>query len=80
MVADSLIHELEKRMKLNTEIIQNNNSFILYNNKISEINEKLAVARYYSQIVLPQQTIDSLNRELEANKKALSESLQKWGI
>ena len=79
MVADSLIHELEKRMKLNTEIIQNNNSFILYNNKISEINEKLAVARYYSQIVLPQQTIDSLNRELEANKKALSESLQKMG-
>ncbi|MEI3421304.1 MAG: hypothetical protein V8R91_09800 [Butyricimonas faecihominis] len=35
-------------MQLYTEIIQNNNSFILLNSKISEINEKLAMAKYYT--------------------------------
>ncbi len=78
-VADSLLHETEKRMKLNSEIINNNNQFILYNKNISEINEKLAVAKYYSQSALPQNTIDSLVRELDKNKKDLSESLQKMG-
>lgn len=78
-VADSLLRELEKRMHLNTVIIQNNNSYIFYNNKISEIEEKLAVSKFYSQEALPQTTIDSLNRELEKNKKALSEALKKMG-
>lgn len=78
-VADSLLQELEKRMHLNTVIIQNNNSYIYYNNKISEIEEKLAVSKFYSQEALPQIKIDSLNRELEKNKKALAESLQKMG-
>lgn len=78
-VADSLLQELEKRMHLNTVIIQNNNSYIYYNNKISEIEEKLAVSKFYSQEALPQTTIDSLNRELEKNKKALAGSLQKMG-
>lgn len=78
-VADSLLHEIEKRMKLNSEIINNNNLFILYNRNISEINEKLAISKYYSQSALPQSTIDSLMREQDKNKKALSESLQKMG-
>lgn len=78
-VSDSLKRELETRMKLNTEIIQNNNAFILYNKKITELNEKLAVSRFYSQSALPQSTIDSLNRELEQNTKALSDALQKMG-
>lgn len=78
-VSDSLIQELEKRMNLNTEIIKNNNLFILYNNRISEINEKLAMARYYSENALPQVTRDSLNKELKRNKEALSEAIQKMG-
>lgn len=77
--SDSLIHELEKRMKLNSEIIQNNNLFIFYNNKIAELNEKLAVSKFYSEAALPQTTVDSLNRELEKNKKALEEALIKIG-
>lgn len=78
-VSDSLKRELEKRMKLNTEIIQNNNLFILYNNKITELNEKLAVSKFYSEAALPQKTIDSLNRELGINKKALEDALKKMG-
>lgn len=78
-VADSLLIELEKRMKLNTEIIQNNNFFIYYNKKISELNEKLAVAKYYPTDALSQTTIDSLNRELIINEKGLSEALKKMG-
>jgi hypothetical protein len=78
-VADSLKRELEKRMQLYTEIIQNNNSFILYNNKISEINEKLAMAKYYPSNVVSAAKIDSLNRELDKNKTALSEAVQKIG-
>lgn len=66
-------------MHLNTEIIQNNNSFIFHNNNISDINEKLAMAKYYSKDVIPQKMIDSLYNELEANKKALSDALQKTG-
>lgn len=78
-VSDSLMKELEKRMQLNTEIIRNNNSFIFYNKKISEINEKLAMSRYYSDAVLPKTTIDSLNQELQKNKQELTESLEKMG-
>ncbi|RHR82485.1 exopolysaccharide biosynthesis protein [Odoribacter sp. AF15-53] len=78
-VSDSIKKELEKRMHLNTEIIQNNNSFIFHNNNISDINEKLAMAKYYSKDVIPQKMIDSLYNELEANKKALSDALQKTG-
>lgn len=77
--ADSLKRELEERMQLYTEIIQNNNSYILYNNKISEINEKLAIAKYYPSNVVSQVKIDSLNRELDKNKAALSETVQKLG-
>ena len=77
--ADSLKRELEKRMQLYTEIIQNNNSFIYYNNKISEINEKLAMAKYYPNNVISQIKIDSLNHELDKNKTALSEAVQKMG-
>ena len=78
-VADSLKKELEKRMQLNTEIIRNNNLFIYYNNKIMELNEKLAVSKFYSQTALPITTTDSLNSELEQNKKALAKALQKMG-
>lgn len=78
-VSDSLMHELEKRMQLHSEIIHNNNLFITYNNKITELNEKLAVAKFYSEAALPQLTIDSLHQELEKNKKALSSSLEKMG-
>ena len=66
-------------MFLNAEIIKNNNSFILYNNIISEINEKLAIATYYSQQSVPQSVIDSLHYELDKNEKALSDALQKIG-
>lgn len=78
-VADSLKKELEQRMQLHMEIVQNNNLFILYNNKISEINEKLAMAKYYPENAISQQTIDSLTRELEHNKTALAKSLEKMG-
>lgn len=78
-VADSLKHELEQRMQLHTEIIQNNNSFIFYNNKISEINEKLAMAKYYPENTISQIILDSLNRELESNKTALTNALKKMG-
>lgn len=77
--ADSLKSELERRMKLNTEIIQNNNTYILYNKKITELSEKLAVAKFYSQAALPQTTIDSLNQELQQYEKALAEAMQKMG-
>lgn len=76
-ISDSLLHELENRMQLQTEIIQNNNSYIHYNNIISEINEKLAVSRFYSQSALPQAKIDSLNQELDKTKKALAESMNR---
>ncbi len=78
-VSDSLLRELEKRMQLNTKIIQNNNLFIHYNNLISEINEKLAMSQYYPEASLPTATIDSLNRELKKNQEYLTESLQKMG-
>lgn len=78
-VSDSIKRELEKRMSLNAEIIKNNNSFILYNNIISEINEKLAIATYYPQQSIPQSVIDSLHHELNKNEKALSDALQKIG-
>lgn len=78
-VSDSIKQELEKRMQLHSEIIQNNNLFILYNRKISEINEKLAMAKYYPEDAIPQPTIDSLSRELEDNKTALAKSLEKMG-
>ena len=66
-------------MQLHSEIIQNNNLFILYNSKISEINEKLAMAKYYPENTIPQPTIDSLSRELEHNKTALAKALEKMG-
>lgn len=78
-VADSLLQELEKRMKLNTEIIQNNNSYIFYNKKISDLNEKLAVAKFYSSAAVPPTTIDSLKKELDTNEKKLAEALKKLG-
>lgn len=78
-VSDSIKKELEKRMFLNAEIIQNNNSFITYNNKISELNEKLAMATYYPQEVISPKLLDSLRNELAQNEKALHESLQKMG-
>lgn len=78
-VSDSLKQELEKRMQLHSEIIQNNNLFILYNNKISEINEKLAMAKYYPDNTIQQLTIDSLIRELENNKTALAKAIEKTG-
>lgn len=78
-VSDSLKKELETRMQLHTEIIQNNNLFILYNNKISEINEKLAMAKYYPEETISQQTIDTLIHELDHNKTALAKSLEKMG-
>ena len=78
-VSDSIKRELEKRMQLHSEIIQNNNLFILYNSKISEINEKLAMAKYYPENTIPQPTIDSLSRELEHNKTALAKALEKMG-
>ena len=77
--ADSLKKELEQRMQLQTEIIQTNNSFIFHNNKISEINEKLAMAKYYPENIIPQATIDSLNQELKTNEQALTDALEKMG-
>lgn len=78
-ITDSVKKELEKRMKINTEIIQNNNAFILYNKKISEINEKLAMAKYYPLSAISQSKIDSLNRELEKSQAALTIALEKVG-
>lgn len=78
-VSDSVKQELEKRMQLHTEIIQNNNLFIFHNNKISEINEKLAMAKYYPENAISDATLDSLNRELEKNKIALTNALEKMG-
>lgn len=76
---DSLKRELEKRMQLYTEIIQNNNSFILLNSKISELNEKLAMAKYYTNDVVSKATLDSLQRELDTNETALAEAVHKIG-
>ena len=76
---DSLKRELEKRMQLYTEIIQNNNSFILLNSKISEINEKLAMAKYYTSDAVSKVTIDSLQCELDKNETALTEAVHKIG-
>ncbi len=78
-VADSVRIELEKRMHMYTEIIKNNNSFIFYNKKISEINEKLAMAKYYPQNAIPKTMIDSLNRELNKSQSELTNALEKIG-
>lgn len=78
-VADSVLQELEKRMHLNAEIIRNNELFISHNRIISEINEKLAMAKYYPTSSIPQQTIDSLNRELDKNEQALKEVVATTG-
>ncbi|MFR5659542.1 MAG: hypothetical protein ACLUDU_16895, partial [Butyricimonas faecihominis] len=77
--SDSTKREIEKRMQLYTEIIQNNNSFILLNSKISEINEKLAMAKYYTSNVISPKTIDSLHHELNKNETALAEAVRKLG-
>lgn len=66
-------------MQLYTEIIQNNNSFILLNSKISEINEKLAMAKYYTSDAVSKVTIDSLQQELDKNETALTEAVHKIG-
>ena len=66
-------------MHLNAEIIRNNELFISHNRIISEINEKLAMAKYYPTSSIPQQTIDSLNRELDKNEQALKEVVATTG-
>ena len=76
-VSDSIKRELEERMQLHSEIVQNNSSFIFHNNKISEIDEKLAIAKYYPDNTISRVPIDSLNQELELHKRALSKTLEK---
>ncbi len=62
--ADSIKQELEKRMNIYTEITKRNSRFVLLTNRISEINEKLAMAKYYPKEMVSQKTLDSLQQEL----------------
>ena len=50
---DSLKRELEKRMQLYTEIIQNNNSFILHKSSSMCFLKLTPVSRYFDFYIIP---------------------------
>lgn len=78
-VADSLKKELEKRMDINSEILQQNKHYLLYSDKIAKLNEQLAMTSYYPDNHLSATMKDSLSKELAAARQGLEETIRQSG-
>lgn len=78
-IADSVKQELEKRMGIYSEILQNNKEYLLHSERIARLNEQLAMATYYPEEKISIARKDSLRQELENSQKELETAVHKFG-
>lgn len=78
-VADSIKQELEKRMGIHSDILQQNKEYLYHSDRISRLNEQLAMIAYYPDLNTSGNARDSIGRELAEARKALENTIRTFG-